>query len=218
MPPTGDEPRPGTHRLPGGLGQCRVQEDRARRPCLPATIDSTAFEGSCHGASGSGTTTLGRALADYWSVPHADADDYFWVPTVPPYIEKRPESARLALMRDVFVPREGWALPGSMVGWGESILVESDAVVFLTLEPRERLRRLEAREVHRRDGQEFDAAAWSDFLDWARGYDDPAFDGRSRVAHEEWLGQLDRPVLRLGSGISVIERRDAVLSWDASQG
>jgi adenylate kinase family enzyme len=36
------------------------------------------------GASGSGTTTLARALANHWSVPHADADDYFWVPTDPP--------------------------------------------------------------------------------------------------------------------------------------
>lgn len=166
------------------------------------------------GASGSGTTTLGRALADYWSVPHADADDYFWVPTVPPYVEKRPESARRALMRDVFVPREGWVLSGSMVGWGESIVAECDAVIFLTLDPRERLRRLEAREVHRRGGQDFDEAAWSDFLDWAKGYDDPAFNGRSRAAHESWLDQLDLPVLRLGSERPVAELRDAVLSWE----
>lgn len=168
------------------------------------------------GASGSGTTTLGRALADYWSVPHADADDYFWVPTVPPFIEKRPESARRALMRDVFVPRESWILSGSMVGWGEEIAAECDAVVFLTLDPRERLRRLEVREVHRRDGRQFDEAAWSDFMDWAKGYDDPTFDGRSRIAHEEWLAGLDRPILRLGSGASVAELRDAVLSWDPS--
>lgn len=33
------------------------------------------------GASGSGTTTLGRAIANEWAVPHADADDYFWQPT-----------------------------------------------------------------------------------------------------------------------------------------
>ncbi|WP_105030743.1 hypothetical protein [Arthrobacter ruber] len=166
------------------------------------------------GASGSGTTTLGRALADYWSVPHADADDYFWVPTVPPYVVKRPEDARRALMRDVFVPREGWVLSGSVMGWGESIIEECDAVVFLTLDPRERLRRLEAREVHRRAGGAFDEAAWSDFLDWAKGYDDPAFDGRSRARHEAWLDQLDRPVLRLSSGMSVAELRDAVLRWE----
>ena len=60
------------------------------------------------GASGAGTTTLGRSLADHWSVPHADADDYFWVPTVPPYVEKRPEADRVTLMRSVFLPREAW--------------------------------------------------------------------------------------------------------------
>lgn len=169
------------------------------------------------GASGSGTTTLGRALADYWSVPHADADDYFWVPTVPPYVEMRPENARLALMRDVFVPREGWVLSGSMMGWGESIVAECDAVVFLTLDSRERLRRLEAREVHRRAGQDFDEAAWSDFVNWAKGYDDLAFGGRSRAAHEAWLDQLDLPVLRLGNEMPVAQLRDAVLSWEPLQ-
>lgn len=168
------------------------------------------------GASGSGTTTLGRALAGYWSVPHADADDYFWVPTVPPYLEKRPENARRALMREVFVPREGWVLSGSMMGWGESIVAECDALVFLTLDSRERLRRLEAREVNRRAGQDFDKAAWSEFLNWAKGYDDPAFDGRSRAAHEAWLDQLDLPVLRLDSEMSVAELLDAVLNWEPS--
>lgn len=168
------------------------------------------------GASGSGTTTLGRALADYWSVPHADADDYFWLPTVPPYVEKRPENARLALMREVFVPRESWVLSGSVMGWGESVVAECDAVVFLTLDARERLGRLEAREEQRRAGRDFDQAAWSEFLIWAKGYDDPAFGGRSRAAHEAWLVQLDVPVLRLSSAMSVVELRDSVLNWDPS--
>ncbi|WP_238581593.1 hypothetical protein [Demequina aestuarii] len=152
-------------------------------------------------------------MADYWSVPHADADDYFWAPTVPPYTTKRSSSARLELMHDVFVPREGWVLSGSFMGWGESIVAECDAVVFLTLDPEERLRRLEAREVHRRDGHEYDEAAWSAFLEWARGYDDPSFDGRSRVAHEKWIERCDRPVLRLNSAIPPLELRDAVVSW-----
>jgi NAD(P)-dependent dehydrogenase (short-subunit alcohol dehydrogenase family) len=30
------------------------------------------------GASGSGVTTLGRALADALALPHHDTDDYFW--------------------------------------------------------------------------------------------------------------------------------------------
>jgi Shikimate kinase len=36
------------------------------------------------GASGSGTTTLGRALAERLQYPHFDTDDSFWVPTDPP--------------------------------------------------------------------------------------------------------------------------------------
>lgn len=166
------------------------------------------------GASGSGTTTLARSLADHWSVPHADADDYFWLPTSPPYRDKRPAVERVELMRQVFVPREAWVLSGSVMGWAEAVVAECDAVVFLTLDPGERLRRLERREQHRRDGDVFDRDAWRTFLDWACGYDDPAFKGRSRAAHEAWLAGLDQPVLRLDSVRPPDELRDAVLSWD----
>jgi hypothetical protein len=168
------------------------------------------------GASGAGTTTLARALADYWSVPHADADDYFWAPTNPPYVEKRPEVHRSALMRSVFVPREAWVVSGSMLGWGENIVAECDAVVFLTLDAEVRLHRLEARERVRRDGGPVDEAAWEAFLEWARGYDDPSFPGRSRVAHEDWLASLSQPVLRLDSALTREELRDAVLDWPAT--
>ncbi len=44
------------------------------------------------GASGSGTITRGRGLATDWAVPHADVDDYFWLPSSPAYVEKRPVS------------------------------------------------------------------------------------------------------------------------------
>ncbi len=166
------------------------------------------------GASGAGTTTLGRALADFWSVPHADADDYFWVPSDPPYAEKRPEADRLALMQSVFLPREGWVLSGSMLGWGDGVVGMCDAVVFLTLDPSERMRRLTAREGRRQQGREADPEAWDSFLAWARGYDDPAFAGRSRVAHEAWLEGLDQPVLRLDSALGRDQLRDAVLDWE----
>ena len=165
------------------------------------------------GASGSGTTTLARALANHWSVPHADADDYFWVPTDPPYVVKRPESDRLALMRDVFVPREAWVLSGSMLGWGDTVVAECDAIVFLTLDPEERMRRLDARESRRQEGRAVDVPAWEAFLDWARGYDDPTFEGRSRVAHDGWLDGIGKPVLGLDSGPTPEQLRDAVLDW-----
>ena len=41
--------------------------------------------------------------------------------------------------------RESWVLSGSMIGWGDDVVARCDAVVFLTLDSAERLRRLEAR-------------------------------------------------------------------------
>jgi adenylate kinase family enzyme len=166
------------------------------------------------GASGSGTTTLARAVASAWSAPHAEVDDYFWLPTDPPYTHKRPEADRVALMRQVFLPRESWVLSGSLVGWGDDVLAACDAVVFVTLEPTERLRRLEAREQVRRGGQPHDQDAWAAFISWAAGYDDPTFDGRSRVMHEQWLATLTCPVLRVDSARPVDELRDQVLAWE----
>jgi len=56
------------------------------------------------GASGSGVTSLGRALADALAIPHHDTDDYFWLPTTPPYRNMREIAERLRLMREVFLP------------------------------------------------------------------------------------------------------------------
>jgi hypothetical protein len=166
------------------------------------------------GASGSGTTTLARAVASAWSAPHAEVDDYFWLPTDPPFTHKRPEPDRVPLMRQVFLPRESWVLSGSLVGWGNDVVAACDAVVFVTLEPAERLRRLEAREQVRRGGRPHDEDAWEAFTTWAAGYDDPTFDGRSRVMHEQWLAALTCPVLRVNSARPVDELRDQVLAWE----
>lgn len=169
------------------------------------------------GASGTGTTTLARAVADAWSVPHADVDDYFWVPTDPPYSVKRAPADRVALMAQVFLPREAWVLSGCMLGWGDAVSARCDAVVFLTLDPVERLRRLASREHERRTSSGVDERALEEFFSWARGYDDPTFDGRSRVRHEEWLATLSCPVLRLDSTLPTESLRDLVLAREPGQ-
>lgn len=168
------------------------------------------------GASGSGTTTLGRAIANEWAVPHADADDYFWQATSPPYRDKRAPSERISLMRDVFLPRSAWVLSGSIMGWGEELVENIDAVVFLTLDPVSRMSRLQAREMVRSrevaTARGVDDAAHEEFLSWARGYDDPDFAGRSRLRHDQWLARLSCPVLRLDSSLPVDDLVHAVAS------
>ncbi|WP_255184785.1 hypothetical protein [Janibacter sp. CX7] len=161
------------------------------------------------GASGTGTTTLGRAVATTWSVPHADTDDYFWAPTSPPYTTKRDGTDRLRLMHEMFVGREAWVLSGTLMGWGDSLAEHFDAVVFLSLDHDERMDRLRAREVTRY-GVSIEtggsrATAHHEFMQWAGGYEDPDFDGRNRARHQAWLGTLPCTVLRLDSARPVDE-------------
>lgn len=155
------------------------------------------------GGSGSGTTTLGAHLARRLDASHMDTDDFFWMPTDPPYSDKRAVPDRLALMEQLFLPRDKWVLSGSVMGWGDPLIPYFDLVVRLDIPADVRMARLLAREA-RAYGARIEAggdmaAASADFMEWAAGYDDPAFEGRARVGHMKWCEQLPCPVLVLDS-------------------
>ena len=103
------------------------------------------------GASGSGVTTLGRALADALAIPHHDTDDYYWLPTSPPFMQKRDIADGLRLMHEVFLPRADWVVSGSLDVWGASIVPLFDLVAFLSVATEIRLLRLRDREARRSD-------------------------------------------------------------------
>jgi hypothetical protein len=71
------------------------------------------------GASGSGTTTLGRALARHLDCPHFDTDDYFWLPSDPPFELIRDRATRQALLGHDLQHHPAWVLSGSLCGWGD---------------------------------------------------------------------------------------------------
>ncbi len=63
------------------------------------------------GASGSGTTTLGRYLSEELGCFHMDTDDYYWEPTDPPYTTKQLPAQRVELLRrDIALQEKGGAL------------------------------------------------------------------------------------------------------------
>lgn len=162
------------------------------------------------GASGSGVTTLGRALADALALPHHDTDDYFWRPTTPPYREPRNAADRLRLMQEIFLPRADWVLSGGLTGWGDELLPYFDLVVFLRT-PRElRLQRLRAREATHFGAEVITPGGWrhketEDFIEWASHYEDGTLPGRNLAKHEAWLTRLPCPVLRLDGSRPVSE-------------
>jgi cytidylate kinase len=64
------------------------------------------------GASGSGTTTLGSAIAQAYGHVHLDTDDYYWVPTDPPFQETREPSARLDTLGAALDAHPRWSSRG----------------------------------------------------------------------------------------------------------
>lgn len=151
------------------------------------------------GASGAGVTTLGRAVAQELGLPHHDTDDYYWTPTDPPYQVVRPLEDRLRLMHEMFVPRSGWVLSGSIGEWASEVEPRVQLVVFVRTDDDERSRRLVSREVRRRNRPAAEIVVDPDFLafhDWAMRYEaDNPPPSRSRERHERWLATLAIPVV-----------------------
>ena len=166
------------------------------------------------GASGSGTTTLGRALAERLQCPHFDVDDYFWVPTDPPFTHQRERTERQQLLMDDLTTHDAWVVSGSLCGWGDVAIPLFELVVFLWVPHDIRMARLCRRE-HERFGKRIlpggDMYESSQaFLAWAASYDEGGLDMRSRRLHEEWLGMLPCPILCF-EGEYTIEEYLAVL-------
>jgi AAA domain len=157
------------------------------------------------GASGSGTTTLGAALANEFGIAHLDADEYYWLPTTPPFTHKRDHAERLSsLLRDVRA-KENAVVSGSIMDWGLALENAFDFIIFLYLDASIRVERLRIREI------EFLGKANPEFLEWAAQYDDGILGGRSLAKHQAWLSARTCPVIELRGDISVRERVAAVL-------
>lgn len=161
------------------------------------------------GASGSGTTSLGLALSERLDITHLDTDDFFWLPTDPPFTTPRDIGERTALLLRAAPPDEGWVLSGSALKWGRPIEPLYDLIVFLRIDPELRMARIRARETARygnriRPGGDM-AVKSEEFMKWAASYDTAGPERRSLAAHEQWLETQTSPVLRLDSSLDIDE-------------
>ena len=161
------------------------------------------------GASGSGTTTLGKALARKNKCHHWDTDGYFWIPSNPPFQTIRPFVERQKLLLRDLEESDSWVLSGSLCGWGDFIIPLFDILVFLWIPADVRMARLRQRELDRYgsdikhpDNPQY--ASHQGFLDWAADYDTGGLDLRSKMRHEQWMEQLNQPVIRL-EGLGTVE-------------
>jgi len=149
------------------------------------------------GASGSGTSTLGRALAEMFSWPHFDCDDYYWLPTIPPFATKRDGAARLSLLLDALSKTAQAVVSGSVINWGSELEDSFSLIVFLTVPASVRIERLRKRELAHL------GHADPVFLEWAAQYDEGKLGGRSLAKHRQWLSARSCQVLPIEGEVAI---------------
>jgi adenylate kinase family enzyme len=161
------------------------------------------------GASGSGTSTLGRALAESLGLFFVDTDDLYWQPTDPPFRKSRDRAARTALLSATLAGHSRWVISGSLCGWGDIVMHDFSLAIFIGTPTPLRIERLDKRERDRfgpRIGPGGDMhAEHGDFIQWAAGYETGPMTERSRLMHETWIKKLVCPVLRV-DGSEPVER------------
>lgn len=165
-----------------------------------------------YGASGSGTSSLGRFLAEKAGFYFMDTDDYYWLPTDPPYTCPREREQRLAMMASKLEANRKTVLSGSLSGWGDSLIPLFSLAVRVVTEKELRLCRLRERE-QKRFGSRVEPGGdmYRDhiaFLQWAAAYDEGDLSIRSRLEHDLWSEKLPCPRLTV----------DGAAPWEENAG
>ena len=168
------------------------------------------------GASGTGKTTLGRALAARLGVAYLDSDHYFHFPTDPPFAKQRSPEERNRMLADDMRKHGSWVLSGSIMRWNFEPQPDYSLVVFLYLPPEVRLARVFERE-RRLFGARIEPGGdmeeiHREFRDWTTAYDTGSMADMSSLAtHEAYLAKIESPQLRLSQPMTTDEQVAAIL-------
>lgn len=151
------------------------------------------------GASGSGTSTLGKKISELWGYTWLDTDDYFWMPTNPPFTTQREKAERIRLMKEDIEKYENVVLSGCIGNWGRELCPLFTLGVRVVTDSEVRLDRIKKRE-YARFGERIMPGGdmyehHLDFLEWASKYDTAGAEMRSKAKHDEYQKLLQCPVV-----------------------
>ena len=160
------------------------------------------------GASGSGTTTIGKALSQKLQYPHYDLDDYFWLwDTEIPYTTPRPANERMEKLECDLSKVKSFVTSGSICGWDIPFIPILELAVFLKTPTDLRIKRLKEREFKEFGNRVLESGdmytGHIDFIEWAKTYDNAGLDSRSLVLHTEWAKSLPCKVIELDGSLPI---------------
>jgi hypothetical protein len=150
-------------------------------------------------------------------VRHFDSDDYYHMPTDPPFRVQRAPDERCAMLERDLAPYESWVLSGGAALFEPAPALHFTLIVFLHLPSDVRYERILGRERERYGPRIHAGGDMADdhveFMRWTAGYDDSTAAGTNTLAsHEAFLRRATCPVLRLTGALSTEDAVARVLS------
>ncbi|MBN2504718.1 MAG: AAA family ATPase [Bacilli bacterium] len=153
------------------------------------------------GSSGSGSTTLARALSEKYGFHFIDTDDAIWEKTDPPFSVKKSEVESRNYLEKELTLHQRSVISGAFVGWGDVFKKDVDLFVYLHLPLSIRLKRIQIRERNRFGKRILPGGdlyqQHLDFLDWVSQYELTPADVRGQKQHELWLQEVNVPIIRI---------------------
>lgn len=143
-----------------------------------------------YGASGSGTTTLGKFISEQLGYTFMDTDDYFWIKTNPEYTQKRKIEERIQMMKKDILHSDKVVISGSLVDWGDELIPYFTLAVRVVTDKNIRIDRLKEREK-KHFGSRIEIGGdmyqnHNEFIEWATAYDTGDINMRSKLKHDQW--------------------------------
>ena len=175
------------------------------------------------GASGAGSTTLGKEVAKRLNIQHVDIDDYLWRwDTEIPLTVTRPPQERTTRLMNAIRNHFNFVISGTIFNDRELFEPLLDLAVFVSTPANVCAERVHARE-HVRWGERVLPGGdmykmtrfhgdFDDYLENAQRYETADVSKFGRKLHEQWVANLPCPPLCLDGIIDVGENADKVIA------
>ncbi|HOP56610.1 MAG TPA: AAA family ATPase [Bacillota bacterium] len=166
------------------------------------------------GSSGSGSTTLARAVAKKYGYIFIDTDDAIWEKTELPFSKRKSDKDAREYLETRMKTGDKIVISGSFIGWADDIKEKIDLFVYLNLPLEIRKSRIENREKARFGNRVLPGGdlyqKHIDFLEWISLYDETPESLRGKKQHEMWLADVKVPVVRITEPADIDTLVDAV--------
>jgi adenylate kinase family enzyme len=161
------------------------------------------------GSSGSGSTTLAKAIASEFDYKFIDVDDYLWKKTDPPFTVRNTNEDALTLIQKQLFDQHPAVISGSLVEVGDSLKASIDLFLYINLDRNIRVKRITDREKYRFGDRILPGGDLHmqhlDFLKWVSDYEDNPETLRSRKQHLSWLDDVLVTVLKITEELTIEE-------------